>query len=310
MMRVLHLFNGFKRLARRTQFDFVVKLQGLCDFKVYGPKEHENDKNLAPISYNRKMTTKDIINEFKPDILLLHMHEFINWIPKDFKHITEIPKVMIEVDYWSTPDIYWYKNVGLDLLINRGPYKNTTIPSVWLPMCADGKEFYVDDNIKRLNCITFTGTCNGQKMYGVRRKAVEVLGNSSIFKNDGTIKGNKYSDNLRRYIGILSGSNTYMPPAKIFEAMACGTVVLSNHINCMKSLYGSSDLYYKYKDNCSDIIKVANELVNDVDKREYIANTVLTISNEKHLDKHRIVELYNILLSLVEGREVPVTWEI
>lgn len=316
-MKILHLFSGWKRRARRIQFDFLVKIKDHCDeFNVYGPKE--NDNRFSPIPYNGKLTTKDLINEFKPDILLLQMSEFYKWLPNDFKN-TNVAKVTIEHDFWhvlekfgkGTVSLDWYKENKFDLIIQKSPCldteKLTGVPSVMLPFSANDKEFF-DDEGKREHQLVFIGNKKGKNKYTIRHKAMHILSDIKLCKIIGSVKPAIYPEYLRKYTCALSGNDIHSSLGKTYEIMASGTTLMTNYVNHSKVLFGEEPCFFEYKDDCSDVEEVAREMLNNLPKRKEYTKRAYHIMHEKHMDKHRIIELRDILQALLEGKEIPRKW--
>jgi len=316
-MKVLHLFSGWKRRARRLQFDFVVKLRDHCDeFYVYGPEE---DSKFAPVDYNKRFNMKRIVEEFKPDVLLLQMSEFYSkWLPNDFKDIKNVAKVIIEHDFWhvlekvghGTVNLDWYKKNNFDLIIQKSPYLNTEkltgVPSVMLPFSANDKEFF-DDNEEREHKIVFIGNRKNKKKYTTRAKAMQMLSKNEKCKIIGFVKPGLYPKRLREFTCALSGNDIHNPLGKTYEIMASGTTLLTNYINHSKILFGE-ECFFEYKDDLSDVLEVATEMMNNLPKRKEYTKRAYDIMHEKHMDKHRIIELRDILQALLDGKEIPRKW--
>jgi spore maturation protein CgeB len=304
-LKILHLYNNWKHHAIRIQYGFVTKLQKYCEFYVYGPGESHQ---LAPIKYDRAIKVKDLLKIFNPDILLLHMWGCVNWIPKDFKD-ANVAKVMIEADYEQNPNKNLYKDLKLDLLIQRGSFSTLyDPPSVWLPWSANEKEFFIDTKIKRKNVVIFMGASTpNEPFYDIRRKALNVIPKAHL-TNLGTFAGGEYPQLLREHTIALNGNGQQKSVAKVFEIMASGTVLLTNKLKMREVLFGKDQCYMEYKDDCSDLVKKVNKLLKDDDYRNMLAKKGHDVVHEHHLDKHRVKELYNILKKLLEGKEVERKW--
>ena len=83
---------------------------------------------------------------------------------------------------------------------------------------------------------------------------------------------------------------------------------LTNMMKNSKELFGDKQCYFEYKDECSDVIEKAKEILNDHDKVAEITKNAIDIVLERHTHEKRAIELYNILHSLVSGVEIPRIW--
>ena len=320
-MRVLLLSDGFRSsLDDRTRVDFVKKLSNLCDFKIYGPGEYASDQNLAPVLYSKKITYNDLKGFFNPDIVLFLLYKPDAYFTEtEYIRALDTLTVIVEEDHYYEDEIYngvnifdWYKYTNFTLLLRRHFYEEESpIPSVWLPFSVNEKEFSVGDNINRENRIGFAGSYIGLKYYDIRRNAVKTLDNNNLLASTwGKMYGDKYIDYLQKYVGTLtcSGSRLHTCLAKTFEIPLCGSALLTNHIHNTKELFGDKQCFFEYKDDCSDIIDVVNTIINDVDMRNEVISNVLEVVRKKHTDEKRIIELYNILQAVVDGKEPPRVW--
>ncbi len=322
-MKVLFLFDGYKRFNYRILKGFVIKLSRLCDFNIYGPKEYESNSELAPIKYDPKITGKDLIGLFHPDVFLFQIYnkKNIEWYPKDICK-SGIPSALLMDDYYTrVPELQavdeectvldWCETSGLSLIIRKGLYKEEDPPSVWLPPCANEEEFYPDENIERKNIIGFAGSSDKGKYYAIRHRAREILKHENLLDPDnGKLGAERYPEYLRSHVCMLAcaGGILHMPVSKTFEITLSGAALLTNWMHESKTLFGDKQCFFTYKDDLSDIIDVAKVILNDKDMVKEVTNNALKVVREKHTDTIRIRELYDILYSLVEGKEIPRVW--
>jgi len=319
-MRVLLLSDGYRSLDDRTRINFIKRLSELCDFKIYGPKEHTLNIDFAPVQHDKRITYSDLKGLFNPDIVL-----FLLYRPAAYFSVTrsiceiDVPYVILEEDHYYKDEIYsdinmfeWYKSTGFTLLLRRHFYEEESpIPSVWLPFSANEKEFKTNNNTDKECKIGFAGSYLGLEYYSIRRNAIKVLGTNDLLANPwGKIFGSEYIDYLHKYVGCLScsGGKLHTCLAKTFEIPLSDTALLTNGIHNKKEIFGEKQCFFEYKDDCSDLVDVANTIINDVDMRDEVTANALEIVREKHTDEKRIVELYNILKAVVDGKEPPRVW--
>ncbi len=319
-MRVLILYDRYHAKDSRTRIGFAVKLEKFCDILVYGPNE---DSKLSPIVYDKKITAKDLLNELKPDILffMLYSYDCYNWLPKNICKLG-VPSAIVEEDHYEErfnnivykdlKVLNWYKDMGFSLLLRRHFYREVApIPSVWLPFSADDVEFNSINGNKRLKKIGFAGSYESPQIYyDIRKKAILKLKNSHLLaENYGKI-WDGYASYLRAYMGHLActGGILHTPLAKTFEIPLSGSALLTNRMNSKQELWGGSKCYFEYKDDCSNIIEQANTIINDYQQVKEVTSNALKIVKERHTDSRRVVELYDILTCLHEGKEIPRVW--
>ena len=324
-MKVLFFFDNYQKFNSRLYKGLITKLSDFCDFNIYGPKEHESNSKLAPVEYNKKITGKDIIGLFNPDVLLFQIYSprCISWYPDNICK-SGVPSAIITDDHYTRIEelqavdksnivLDWCENSGLTLLINRHFYEEnpSSVQSVWLPPCANENEFYPDENIERKSIIGFAGSSNNGMYYAVRHKAREILKSRGLLDtNNGKVGADKYPEYLKSHIGMLAcaGGVLHTPLSKTFEITLSGTAMMTNWMYESKRLFGDKKCFFTYKDDISDIVDVANTILNDKDMVKEVTSNALEVVREKHTDHIRIMELVDILLSLVEGREVPRVW--
>jgi len=236
-------------------------------------------------------------------------------------------KAIVIVDFHAhisnNPDIMdRYKQNKFDLIIMRGAYdKNykTPIPMIWIPFSADEEVFY--PGLKVINKIGFAGTIS-PSVYTTRKKAIKILTKVGLLKrcdkntcNKGNKKNNKgYPIFLRSIIAGLTSTELYdwpsTPRAKTFEIIGSGTVLLSTYFLGMEEMLGEDGIHYvKYKEDCSDIVSKAKEIIKNPERTSFIAKNGLEVFLKKHTDSIRIKEFYDHLVRLVEGKPIERNYE-
>jgi len=314
-MKILLMFDRYIPRDSRTRVGFAAKLGGdTHEFMVYGPGE---DSKVSPVEYDEKITAKDLLDLTHPDVLLFLFYSprSYDWVPKDICKLS-IPSVIVEEDHYIVgrdDSVFdWYKEMNFSLLVRRHYYdEKAPMSSVWLPFSANEWEFEPTDGV-RLNKIGFAGSWrSSQPAYDIRRKAISVLVESGqLDKKYGRIWGKEYTNYLQEHIGCLActGGFLHTPLAKTFEIPLCGTAMLTNRMEEEKLLWGKDKCYFEYKDDMSDIVDVANVILNDKDQVAEVTANALREVRAKHTDEKRLIEFENILEGLIAGKEIPRIW--
>jgi len=328
-MKVLCFSENFLFITTRLFLGFVRKLEKYCEFKVYGKMTYEVDKTeyrfpkeLMVKEYNEKISASDLLKEYKADVFLviLHNKSVIKWLPVDIKKVG-VPVVILEDDFYTydpelskykgTEVLDWYKNNKVDLLLRRHFHRDKApVPSVWFPQSANEEEFepYYGH---RENCIGFAGSFSPTPWYTIRRQAIlELLNAKLLHEIYGKVSPKDYPRYIKTFKGILgcSGGILHVPLAKMFECMLTNTPYLTNWFHHSHILFGLKECCFIYKDDCSDVVDKAKIILNDHDYVEEVTKNALGIVKDKHLDRIRIKELYDILCALVGGKEIPNKW--
>lgn len=316
-MRLLHFFDG-RRIESHLQIDYILGLQKYCQVFIYGPFEQtRNGKEISPVAYNASTSLIDVVKTIKPDVIVLPEYAIFHsqfQSCEEISKITDIPKISIEIDsYVIDKSLKWHTALGIDFIISRGPFRKEyfDVPSVWLPWSIPDEFYLKEFTSSRLNKILFFGggRFGANKFYKTRRQAIYLLERADLLDYFPPNSYRMYRDFLRKYKCALSCSlsDLHMPPAKNWEIAGSGGLLLTNDFIGRKVIFGDK-LFVEYKDDCSDIVEKATDiLTNDYSDLAYMAWKVI---GEKHLHSKRILELYNIINSVVSGKEVPDNWNI
>lgn len=324
-LNILFLFDGYHKFNDRIIAGFTQKLSKLCELHMYGPNEHERNKEIAPLQYKKEITSKDLVEHFHPDIILFQIYnrKSMSWYPKDICNVG-VPTALIENDHYPLIEdlaininnvrevIKWYKTSGLSLLIRKHFYEEKPpINAVWLPPCANEEEFYPNTSIKRENKISFAGSVDTGKYYIIRHNALALLKNNNLTPKDtGKLGAGAYPPYLRKYVGALAcgGGPLHTPLSKTFEIILSGTALMSQWLHGTKELFGDKQCFFEYKDDCSNVLEVANKILNDNTMVKEVTSNALERVRKYHTDTERIKDLHGILKALIEGKEVPRRW--
>jgi hypothetical protein len=286
---------------------------------VYGPGISDGYPHLTTLPYDPKISADDIKRHFNFDAIILNTksrmfahydpHKRIarnEWLPTKWS-LMDVPKIMIEEDYHYEQDDSWYRENRIELILQRHysqSQRQQTVPMKWFPFSVDTGVFS-PATYSRNNKICFAGSTN-RDVYKYRYNACEILKRANlidVFAN-GTKHGAGYVRVLKDYVSHLSCSSTYMlTPAKMFEIMASGSVLLTNENNDLELLFPKGS-YCTYKPDNHSIVGVARSILNDKDMREEIVKNGLEAIRTRHSHQVRINELLGIIKGLRNDAEV------
>jgi hypothetical protein len=286
---------------------------------TYGPGIDKGYPHLTTLPYNPKITINDIKKHFDFDVQIMNTksrmftdynpHKKIangQWLPSDFDKINT-PRIVIEEDYHYETDDLWYQQSKIDLILQRHwsqAQRQVTVPMKWFPFSVDINTF-CPGPVNRQNKICFAGSSEAHT-YICRRTACNKLNANRLivaFPNRQKI-GIAYVNCLKEYVAHLSCASTYrLTPAKMFEIMASGSILLTNENDDLPLLFPPGS-YCTYKTDCSDVIAVARKiLMNRQYSREIVKNGLEAVRT-RHSHQTRINELLNIINSLRRDTEV------
>jgi len=279
----------------RINIDFIKKIGPLCDeFNVIEAFDKKNNKILYK--------SKDLYEKYKPDVMMCHaQHNLLNGF---FKNIPCL-KVIISVDFWKIVEknrFDFYESNDFDVVFYRGfiPKKYKTkigVPVIWLPWCADTKEFYPLENFdEKIKKVGFVGTCNNA--YKIRKNAIETLYKNNLIKNHGRVL-KEYPEILRKYVCMLSSVEKDYIYAKTFEIMASGSIPLINSINEDEKTLFDSNCYILYNKDMTDIVKNTKEVLFNKELSMEMSKNAVNEIREKHTDDIRINQLYQHIKSFL-----------
>lgn len=287
------------------------------EIMVYGPDVHIGYPHLTSMKYDKKITIEDIQKEFDFDVIILNTksrmfadynpHKNIaegEWLPKRF-NIIDKPRIVIEEDYHYEKNDGWYAQNRIDLILQRHwsqSLRQENVPMQWFPFSVDTTMFRPGP-APRHNRICFAGSVN-PTVYKMRWTACDFLKRAHLldaFPNRQK-HGVAYVDCLQEWISHLSCSSTYkLSSAKMFEIMAAGSALLTNENGDLPLLFPDGS-YYTYKSDCSNVVHVAREIINDKARREETVHKGLQAIIARHSHQVRIGELINIISSIKSGK--------
>jgi len=279
------------------------------------------------VPYDKNKKIKDIVSDVKPDLLLCYRAK--RMIHED--PVMDVPVVFIEQEYplWRTPiltEAIQRHNTKAVILTGWFPEAEIMlgVPVYWMPFSANEEYFYTEEvnhtNRKKEVCffgVASTARMSGICAYRVRRKAIQYLGCNGLMDREPPAPENKknkwllhqvneYPKRLKSYYAALSCSFHMLGqiPLKSFEIMASGTALLTQALKpeIAYKLFGSNPPYFTYKNDVTNIVRVANHILDDNDHRIEVCKQALHLVNMRHLHKHRVLEPYEILQAVLEER--------
>lgn len=324
-MKILWLY----RYIREYDFDnwlhmkFAEYLSTYPDVQLvaYGPDLHHEYNKLVKLKYLPLLHLKDIYAELRPDVVILNtksrMFNYYNphkdeardcWLPNDFKEFKQIPKIVLEEDYHYEKNDDWYRENGIDLILQRhfnSVKRQKTVPMEWLPFSVDHKTFF-DRGMSRYLKVGLAGSSNSA--YPERQsvskflKAHELI---DIFCGKEKI-GEEYLTCLNQYMCHLSCTSRYhITPAKMFEIMASGSIMLSNNDPHLRLLFkeGSYVTFDFSQFNFEQkMLKLIRDLINNEPMRKEIVQSAKEDILTRHTHDIRIRHLLNIISYLKAGK--------
>jgi hypothetical protein len=284
---------------------------------AYGPRLHEDIyPELVPMEFQPEIKMRNLVKGLQPDAILLMtkarmfhnyypvglypklQHKNQCWLPDGFK-ACEIPKIVLEEDYHYENNDLWYVDMGIDLVLQRhysSADRGKNVCMKWFPFSVD-TETFIDVGTIRHNKICFSGTLG--PAYVWRQAAIDALTRHNVlvtFSNqDPTLRrrGQDYVDCMRQYACHMCGTSKYhITPAKIFEIMSAGSLLLMNDEPYMRELFDDHCYFTFDPNNANEIVTVAkNILAYTPAKKQPILDTARREIEQKHSHQVRIQQL-------------------
>lgn len=321
-MRILWLDHSDRvhRYDRYLHTDFAIYLRKAARIWFYGPKMKatlpgdtimEYDPNLSFRELTRMLnidcvvldTRSAMYHNYYPATLYPDKHtEKECWLPYDFAG-TDILKIMLEEDYHYEIDDTWHRNMGIDVILHRhfSQFKRRhKLAKRFFPFSVDIDMFNPITDKPRKNKVCLTGSCI-EDIYVYRNRARIELGKHNLI--DTFISQEKihkdYFDCLKEYKCHLSGTSRYdITPAKTFEIMASGSILLTNESEGLKECLDENS-YITYNDEATDVARKAKEILNNEQHREEMIVKALSCIYRKHTHEVRALQFLEIIQELL-----------
>jgi hypothetical protein len=295
----------------------------------YGPQIEKGYPDLVELPYDEKLSWKEIVDKTQADAAIVmtksRMWSYYNpfaekfrgyWLPSDFDSKI-IPKLAAEEDYMYEKNDDWYHAVGMDLLLQRhscNALRPGKVPVTWAPFSVDEKRF-VDMGLERKNRIARFGSASD--LYPTRMDAtkrllkVKLLDVQKLHSKEyeaPILDEDAYIESLNSYVSVLVGTlagGYPITPAKVFEIMSCGAVLLIDGLPGMEYIFPQNS-YVTFQSRTDDVIVKARWIMDNPQEVKQMGLRARQGVLNAHTHKIRTDQL----VSLIENRiwEKPLTW--
>ncbi len=308
---VLYRYSPTNSFNHWGNLDFYKHLNDFpnVEVKLYGPFANQIIPELVLTTFNPKFYMKDLREKFNFDIIIVAgknrtyytSTEDKSWLPLDFATFP-CYKVLIEPDFHKYKEDDWFFQNSINSILHRhnsnvirGEEYLPEITHYWFPYSVDA-EIFKPLNSQRSNEICFVGN-NRAKAYQFRKQAIKILQENNLLNFQGIKLEEDYLNTLQLYTIYLNGSSIYnIDNMKAFEILASGGILFTNDAqNEFKTLF--KKCFITYKNDFSDITKVALKLLNKPSLQEKLSKKGRDIICKKHTHQIRCQELVNILKS-------------
>jgi len=304
-----------KRLSKRIHYDFLLQFNKIFD-NVYFYGRCENGLPHTPFlfSYGRKI--RFLEKELSLDVIFVFSYFCGKGsLPVGFSSSKTL-KICIEVDYWNVRDKEWYKYNNFDFIMQRGYYRKSVIDSVWVPFsCADVFLQYQTKNIKsRIRKIGFAGRGHKYQTHGlyypIRKEVLKKLDKENLISIFGVVGHKNYPIKIGKHFCMLSDTGRVKsPPAKTFEIMGAGALLFTSPFHGAEDLFGKEKFCHYYMP--ANPVRFAKEVYAMSDNQiEDIIGTAKEVIKEKHLDNHRLQEIYDIVHEYEKTKRIIRKWQV
>ena len=275
--------------------------------KFYGVDVDQIYPDMCLTKYDSNLTMQNLHNRYDFDVLIVAgrnrtfftSYEKESWLPKDFKTFNCF-KILIEPDYHKYRKDNWVKDNNINLILHR--HKNNVVRGnedfpelthIWFPFSVDTNLFKSLNN-QRQNKICFVGNSKS-KSYYYRKTASNILQNKNLIDFKGLQFEQDYINTLQEYTVYLNGSSNFnIDCAKAFEIIASGGIILTNDCyNGFDKLF--PDCYITYQNDFSNLIKKANELLNNSALQKRLVKNGLKYILKNHTHLQRCKDLLTII---------------
>jgi len=321
-MKILWLCDSYTKPEYNHWYriDFVKYLKDNfnLDILVYGWNSNKNNPKLSPIKFALEKNLKNLKKEFDFDIIIIdgYNRNKIKQRLSIYKNIKDYPVIYMEGDFhhYFKKENYsdWLRNVNPKIILHRhksniirGTRNYSELKHKWFPCSVDINIFKPNPEIKKIKKIVFIGSKWRERTNYLNALINNNLGDIYNLK-PGTkdykkrfklYTGDYYIKTLQNYISAFNHSGTInqnVDNAKMFEIMACKTVLLTNKCdNGVKELF-PKDSYVLYK-NQSDLIDKAKWIIEHPKERKIITDKALKCIAERHTHQIRAKQLIDII---------------
>lgn len=306
---VLYRYSKTNSFNHWGNLDFYKHLNEFpnVDVRIYGIDAEKIMPELTLTQFNPNLYMKDLREKYNFDVIIVAGKnrtyytsiEDKSWLPLDFATFP-CYKILIEPDFHKYKEDEWFFQNAIGSILHRhnsnvirGEEYLPEITHYWLPYSVD-TNIFKPSNQPRSNEICFVGN-HRAKAYQFRKSAIQLLQENNLLNFQGIKLENDYLNVLQNYTIFLNGSSIYnIDNMKAFEILASGGILFTNNAqNEFKTLFKKA--YITYKNDFSDIIKVATKLLNKTNLQEKLSKKGRDIICKKHTHQIRCKELLDII---------------
>lgn len=280
------------------------------ELKMYGPELHKVHPDYVVCPYTKDITCEELQEKFNYDVVLINtksrMFEHYSpykkeaygcILPSDFSSFNKVFKVVLEQDshYESNGD--WYKEIGINLLLQRHhsqSLRNWGIKTLWHPFSVD-ENVFKPGNVGRIRKVCFAGHITAP--YPCRRQLCDILKKHNlidVFEHKEKV-GDKYIQCLQQYEAHLSTPSVYnITAAKNFEIMSSQSVLITPQFSGLDLLF-PKDSFVEIDILGNDIVEKVKDLLGNLNRGAEIASNGRKCILERHTHSIRTRELLEIL---------------
>ena len=327
----LYMFKANYNFDSWLHMDVVryLKTHPGVEIMAYGPGLRNAYPTLTMLEYQPTYTMQTLYENFEFDVVIVNTKsrcfDFYNpktkqnsptWLPADFIHWKKTPKIVIEEDYHYETEDHWYKEMNVDLILQRHysqVARQEHVPMKWLPFSVDtgifspnkqfceirGRRVLLPDSGNRRKKFAMVGN-DADAAYIYRKTAITKLVDMGIgvsYSGSKKVDG-EYVEVLRQYLGYVSCGSTYdISAAKNFEIMASGGVLFTNKFKGIDLLFPQGT-YLSYENDFSDVGTKAQQILNDHQFRHHLLAQGYNCIRERHTHQTRTQQMIEIIEEL------------
>lgn len=257
----------------------------------------DNTFSLEDYSVNNILKTAP----FDPD-LLIYMDSIERIIPSGLGD-SPVPLAAYFIDstinnFWQRPFAHLFDLVLTDQKRDAELLKSDGIDAHWFPLAAD-TDIYSSRSVPKIHDITFVGSRNPRTRVK-RENILKLLDRHfrlSVFSGDPYLSAEETAAVYNRSRLVLNENLFPSVNLRLFEAMACGTAVLTeDNDSGVNNLFRDGVNLVTY--NPDNLVVKVEKLLGDNENREEIAKAGGLLISERHSTHARAEELSDLLNQL------------
>jgi len=253
-----------------------------------------------------------VIHRLKPDLVVVNMKKrVVGWLPPHQIAEIEVPKAIVEVDYYVETSDQWYRDCRFDWVFFRSymdARSNSLKNACWLPFSIhpDWLVFPQQKDGRKL-LVTYAGNKSRPELYPVRTKALKVLWREKLIEEPVMPRYHmEYMKWWRQYLaGLTCGSMFHSTNAKHLIIPAAGAALLTDGPPGIELLFPDPHTYWRYRPDCSDLVGVARSILDDPARAWVARRKMHDVLKARHTHAARWAELLATMGLTTMLPEVP-----